>query len=517
MVKGIFILTVALVLQCASVTLAGESDSVPRNIDAVLAKLKVDIEQARSRSGVQGLSVAIMHKGKLIFAEGFGKRNKNDPFTADTRSMIGSVTKAFTATTVGELVAEGKMDWDTTPVNTYLPEFETIDPVLTSQLTMQDLLSHRTNFPSLDIAWFWGTETRRDLIKRIKHIPVDPKFRATLNYNNAMYSVAGEAAANAAGVPIEQLVHDKILKPLGMSNSGFSNKELSKSSNFAAPFMAESYADAAAGRFVQVAMDDGAALSAAAGNMYANVLDLVRWGQVVMSEGKHDGKQVLSKEGIAATLTAHTIFQAAVRDPDEGPSIQYGMGWSLRSYKGNTLYEHSGGVFGYVSDLAVFPHAELVVGILANVDMSALPLYLPLHIADEILGLRKSIDYLNVEAFETTKILYQNAEARIKGDLPERVPNKPAVHPLNAYTGEYVHLGFGTVKVREEGGGDKLHMTLDGFSSDLIHYHFESFSIVLERSVLKMGGLITFKTGVDGKVSGFSFSSQGSAITFEKK
>lgn len=58
--------------------------------------------------------------------------------------MLGSVTKAFTATAVGELVAEGKMDWDTTPVNTYLPEFETHDPILTSQLTMQDLLSHRT-------------------------------------------------------------------------------------------------------------------------------------------------------------------------------------------------------------------------------------------------------------------------------------------------------------------------------------------------------------------------------------
>lgn len=58
--------------------------------------------------------------------------------------MIGSITKGFTAMAVAELVAEGKMDWDTTPVNTYLPEFETIDPILTSQLTMQDLLSHRT-------------------------------------------------------------------------------------------------------------------------------------------------------------------------------------------------------------------------------------------------------------------------------------------------------------------------------------------------------------------------------------
>ncbi|KAF9301299.1 hypothetical protein BGZ74_006878 [Mortierella antarctica] len=58
--------------------------------------------------------------------------------------MLGSLTKALTATTVGELVAEDKMGWDKTPVNTYLPEFETTDPVPTSQFTMQDLLSHRT-------------------------------------------------------------------------------------------------------------------------------------------------------------------------------------------------------------------------------------------------------------------------------------------------------------------------------------------------------------------------------------
>ncbi|KAF9370424.1 hypothetical protein CPB97_002748, partial [Podila verticillata] len=49
---------------------------------------------------------------------------------------------AFTATTLGQLVAEGKLHRDSTPVNTYLPESEAIDPVLTSQLTQQDLLSH---------------------------------------------------------------------------------------------------------------------------------------------------------------------------------------------------------------------------------------------------------------------------------------------------------------------------------------------------------------------------------------
>lgn len=61
-----------------------------------------------------------------------------------------------------------------------------------------------------------------------------------------MYSIAGEAAAYAAGVPIEKLVRDKILKPLGLSNSGFSNKELGQSPNYALPYMADLFEDAQA-------------------------------------------------------------------------------------------------------------------------------------------------------------------------------------------------------------------------------------------------------------------------------
>ncbi|KAG0331173.1 hypothetical protein BG000_011129 [Podila horticola] len=233
-----------------------------------------------------------MHKGKLIFAEGFGKRNKHHPFTPETHSMIGSITKAFTATTVGELVAEGKMVRDATPVNTYLPDFETIDPTLTSQLTMQDLLSHRT------------------------------------------------ADANVAGVTLEQLVHVKIFKPLGLSNTGFSMAEMSKNKDFAMPNYADSYEDAVAGRFIETPLDAPAKMIAATGDMYATVLDLIRWGQVIMKEGMQDGKQILSKEGIFATLTAHTILRPALRDPDLGLSEQYGMGWILGTYKGNNYYQH---------------------------------------------------------------------------------------------------------------------------------------------------------------------------------
>ncbi|KAG0349280.1 hypothetical protein BG005_011084 [Podila minutissima] len=187
----------------------------------------------------------------------------------------------------------------------------------------------------------WGNDTRRNLIKRIRHVPVNPKLRSSVNYNNVMSCVAGEAAANVAGVPFEQLVRDKIFKPLGLCSMGFTMGEMSKSSDFAMPFSTETYEDAVVGRFIELPLDGAAEKSAAAGDLYSNVVDLARWGQVVMKKDVQNGKQVLSKEGVAMTLTAHTIDSPAVRDPDMGLSDQCGMGWALGSYKGNNVYEHS--------------------------------------------------------------------------------------------------------------------------------------------------------------------------------
>ncbi|KAG0014841.1 hypothetical protein BGZ82_001625 [Podila clonocystis] len=516
MVKRILLLTVALVLQYAAVTQAAESESTPRgNTTAILAQLRADMELARNQTGIPGMGVAIIHKGKLIFAEGFGKRNKKDPFTPETRSMLGSLTKAFTATTVGELVAEGKMDWDTTPVNTYLPEFETIDPVLTSQLTLQDLLSHRTNFPALDMSWMWGSEDVRELIKRIRYVEVKSKLGVITNYNNIMYCVAGEAAANVAGVPFTKLVRNKVLKPLGLSNTGFTMGEMAKKPNFAVPFQAASYEDAVAGRFTELPLDGGSEKSTAAGDMYASVLDLARWGQTILTEGMVDGKQVLSKTGIATTLTSQTVYAGYIRHPDLAPSIHYGMGWVLNNYKGYNIFEHGGKQFGYITNLALFPNAELVVAHVTNADTTGLPMYLAYHVADQILGLPKSTDWLNVNALLATKNMWGAKEAGEKGSFPEKVPNKPPTHELSGYVGEYFHPGHGTTTVSLKEG--HLHISLGAFKGVLTHYHYDSFTTVFEHTAVRLGELITFSIGMDGSVSGVSFSAQGAPVVAVKK
>ncbi|KAG0197669.1 hypothetical protein BGX33_000432 [Mortierella sp. NVP41] len=480
------------------------------------------LEKARIESGIYGMAVSVLHKGELIFAEGFGKRNAKDPFTKDTLMPIGSCSKAFTATAIGELVAEGKMDWDKTPVNTYLPEFEVKDPVVTSQLTLEDLLSHRTNQPRMDLRWIESEESTADLIKALRHAEYPSKLTSKLNYNNYMYAVAGEAAARVAGVSYEKLVETKILEPLGLTNTGFSQSALPKYSDYALPFDAASFEDAQKGNFIQGELDKVPLSVAAAGDLHSNVLDLARWGRVVLKEGELDGKQILNKEkNIAETLTGRTFMTGARRTPDFAPVLAYGLGWMIDAYKGHTFYHHTGGISTFVSSITVYPDLDLVVSVLCNFGKAYIVADLHCYIVDELLGLPKTEDWLFDNLIKKVKSLYEKSELAAKGPLPKRIENKPHVHALQEYVGEYTEGTYGDVSIslheeeedatntdadHQQGQKEKkqvLYFKYGGFHNKMEHYHFETFKVVLKLFWVAEGLGINFQTGSDGKVVGF--------------
>jgi len=196
---------------------------------------------------------------------------------------------------------------------------------------------------SYDLAWFRNSESRRDLIKRMKYIKVDPKLRSECVYNNLMYAVAGEAATNVSGMTYEELVRTKVIDPLGLTNTGLSVMEMKeRGDNYAMPFDAASFEDGVKGKFVQGYLDDVYMADAAAGDIYSNTLDLVRWGRVIMQSGMQDGKQVLNKESVEETKTAYSIFENKTkRTPEFAPVSTYGLGWFIDSYKGQAVYRHS--------------------------------------------------------------------------------------------------------------------------------------------------------------------------------
>ncbi|KAF9922861.1 hypothetical protein FBU30_007004 [Linnemannia zychae] len=466
-----------------------------------LANLPAALEKARIEGGIVGMSVAILYKGELVFAEGFGKRNRIDPFTKETVSHLASVTKAFTATAIGELVADGKMDWDTTPVSKYLPEFELKDPVLTSQLTLADMLAHRTPVPPLDLAWFRNEDSTRDLIKQLKNLEIpSSKMSPIVNYNNIIYAVAGEAAANVAGTTYAQLIKDRLLTPLGLKSSGLSLPEMEKLPNFAMPYDAANFEDAKKGIYEEGYMDKIHMADAAAGDIYMDVLDLAKWGHAIMKEGELDGKQVLNKESVQETLKPHNVMRRKERKPHFSPTAGYGLGWMLDSYKGHTIVYHGGSNPGYRSNLAFFPDDDLVVAHLANIQVTDLPSSLPFYIADGLLNLPKTEDWIHKYTLKITQETYDFYAQMAKNDIPDRIEGKPHSRPLTDYVGEYAHPIYGKFIITLSGDGSTLHMKMRTMESKLEHYHYESFKGYVHDFVLKGNFLFTFQTGAKGDV-----------------
>ncbi|KAF9290636.1 hypothetical protein BGZ68_006490 [Mortierella alpina] len=460
------------------------------------------LERARVECGIVGMSIAVLYKGDLIFAEGFGKRNLQDPFTAETLAPIASLTKAFTAAAIGELVAEGFMDWDQTAVHKYLPEFQVKDPRLTSQLTLADMLSHRTGLPELDLAWFQNRTARRDLIHRLRHVDMDTKLRSKCMYNNVMYTVAAEAAANVSDMSYEQLIRNKILDPLGLNSSGFSQAELRTRPNHSRRFDAASFEDAQQGRFEMGELDMHMA-DAPAGDMYSNVLDLVRWGSTILHGGKMGGRQILNESSIKEMLSGQSFMSlnGTRRSPDFAPVIAYGLGWILDSYKGQVVYRHGGSNPGFRSNLALFPDRDLVIAHLANVNMTELPDSIPYYIADELLGLPKTQDWMEL-AVKKTQNMYRILATLAKPELPAKSMDRPPTLDLEAFVGEYWHPVHGDVSIQLD-EKKSLVFQMRSFKCEMAHHELNLFGLVLSDFALKLGATVDFQTGGSANVKGF--------------
>ncbi|KAF8945783.1 hypothetical protein BGZ47_001983 [Haplosporangium gracile] len=475
-----------------------------------LAHLHETLEKTRVEAGLKGMSIAVMHRGELIFADGFGQRNDTDPFTAETLMPIASMTKAFTAAAISELVGEGKMDWDTTPVNTYLSEFAFQDPVLTSQLTLVDLLSHRTGMPGIDFAWFGNTTPRRELFKTLRHLSPPQKLKSYYKYSNTMYAVAGEASAKVANTTWENLVQTKLLDPLGLKNTGFAPSGMVKrSDNYALPYDAKTFKDAQEGKFEKGRLDYNLQVDAPAGDMFSNVLDLVKWGHIIMTGGQLDGKQVLKKESLKEVFTPHTIMLEKMgRGKDFAIAASYGLAWELDTYKGNNFYFHTGSLYGFRGSIALYPDADIVVAFLTNTHTSTLRTYIPFYIVDQLLRLPRTEDWLSTVTLRHTQLEYDIIEAsRTGAALPARVKGTSLSHPdLEAYAGEYSDPVMGTVTISlfkdiDSKEKDILGLEYVTYKAKMDHYHYDSFRFALKDFAVDVAALASFSMGPDGRVN----------------
>jgi CubicO group peptidase (beta-lactamase class C family) len=386
---------------------------------------------------------------------------------------------------------------------------------------------------------------------------MNSKLSSKFLYNNAMYAVAGEAAANVMGISYEDVVREKVIQPLNLANTGFSQTEMKKCSNHASGFSASSLQDAQKGNFKSVGLDETYMACAPAADMYSNVQDMVKWGRTVVKLGELDGKQVLDRKSVETTLTAHTIVPGPRRMPELALVWTYGLGWGLDSFKGHAFYHHSkelscnmllraghrtspifclvysngiivrsttctaGATGGFSSSLILFPDEDLVIAQLFNIRHSELSPCIAYYVADKILGLPTTKDWLFDVAIRSTEEAYEALEKRRIGNLPEHVFNKHPSHSLDVYVGEYSHPVFGRFSVRlendmKEEKPEGLVFDLWTFEGRLEHYHFDHFVLRLVSMSINQPYLAMFQTGADGKVASILLDSHGGQIEFKR-
>jgi CubicO group peptidase (beta-lactamase class C family) len=350
-----------------------------------LAGFDAYVQNAMRDWHVPGMAIAIVKDDSVVYARGFGVRTVGTAERVDehTSFAIASTTKAFTATALAMLVDEGKLRWDD-PVSLHLPGLRLFDPELTGQLTVRDLLSHRTGLPGSDALWYASPHSSDEIVRRLRFVRPFAAPRTRYQYNNIGYMVAGMVVQQASGMPWSEFVRTRILQPLEMRETLTGYRGLDARGNVATPHvqvndtvMPVPYLD-----FDNIGP---------AGSMNSSVSDMALWIRFQLDSGRVGGRRLVSAASHREMLTPQFLVPAASFYPEptrlSRPTFTaYGLGWFLQDYRGRKLAMHTGSIDGMTAILALVPEERLGLVIYANLDHAEVRHALMYRIVDEFLG-----------------------------------------------------------------------------------------------------------------------------------
>ncbi|MEP0828479.1 MAG: serine hydrolase [bacterium] len=434
-------------------------------IDSSLAQLRLFVDSTLKSWKAPGAAVTIVKDNKVIMSEGFGFRSVKDslPVTSQTIFAIGSSTKAFTTAALGILVDEGKIDWDKT-VSHYYPEFKMKDEFASQKMTVRDLVTHRSGLPRHDLSWYNNNSTsRREFVGRLAYLEPNADFRTTFQYQNLMFLTAGYVAELVTGKSWEEIVKEKILDPLGMTNSNFSVLESQKSADYALPYRDED-------SLVREIPFRNITAMGPAGSINSCADDMAKWMMLHLNKGKAGERQIVSEAQMAQMHTPQMAIGQSPRFPERSP-ICYGLGWFLEASRGHNRIYHGGNIDGFSALVSLYPFDNVGITVLVNQDASAVPSLITYRAADLLFGL-EPIDWSARMKTEVDKAREEQKKAQARE--PDRVKGSKPSHPLADYTGEYENPGYGTLTVKLE--GKNLQVEYNGIVGALEHWHYDVFN-----------------------------------------
>jgi CubicO group peptidase (beta-lactamase class C family) len=467
------------------------------------------IERLRETWRVPGLAVAVVADDSVVLARGFGVRREGREASVDPATLfaIGSTTKAFTSTALATLVGQGDLDWDDRVVD-HLPAFELKDPWVTHEITLRDLLAHRSGLPMANLMWLSGELDADELVRRLRHLEPAAGFRAEMTYQNVLYLVAGRILSRVSGLGWAEFVRGKLLEPLGMDRTRTGVAGLGEAVNVAAPHALVE------GRPVPVPYRDIDAVGPA-GSLLSSATDMARWLRFQIDTGSVSGRQLVDPEALLETRRPQIVMRPegplAAFYPDAA-RIAYGMGWVVSEYRGHTLLDHGGGIDGMTSLVALVPERGLGVAILTNLQLDAPPYWLLYPLLDALLG------HDPVDRSDAYRALGDRIRAAVAPE-PRRREDAPPSRAVDAYASRYVSAPLGETRVVLR--GDELTFRLGRMSGPLEHWHHDTFRIDWTDRAWRAAagpGWVTFRLDRSGEVDGLELTAiPGESWTFDRE
>jgi CubicO group peptidase (beta-lactamase class C family) len=418
---------------------------------------------------VPGLAIAIVKDDRIVLAKGYGVRKLGDPTPVDERTLfaIGSSSKAFTAAAIAMLVDEGKLKWDD-PVTKHLPAFELYDPYVTRELTVRDLLSHRSGLERGDLLWYGSEYDRDEILRRTRYLKPTWSLRSTFGYQNLMFLAAGQLIAKVSGKSWDDFIRQRMFTPLSMTASSTSIRDLKNSDNVSSPH-------AKVEDKVEVIPWRNIDNIAPAGSINSSVVDMAQWVRLQLAQGEYQKQRLLSSGTAKEMHMSQTVMRFeppfSLLYP-EAHFLNYGLGWFLSDYRGRKVVDHGGAIDGMRAQVAMIPEEKLGLVILTNMGGTTLPLPLMYRIFDAYLGAPQR-DW-SADLLKTMKGFEEQGKAAQKKQEAERIKDTRPSLAIGQYAGTYKNDLYGDVKITHENG--KLGVRFGpAFTGGLEHWHYDTF------------------------------------------
>lgn len=465
------------------------------------------VEELRRSSDLPGIAIAIVEDGKTTLAKGYGVRKigGTDPVDSNTIFMTGSTGKALTVAALATLVDAGKLGWDDKVID-HLPTFQMYDPWVTREMTVRDLLVHRSGLGlgAGDLLFVpRSNRTRADMVKALRHIKPATSFRSGYAYDNILYTVAGALIEAVSGQSYESYMRDHVFKPAGLQTATSDEPTRLATVNRAFPHGRNSGAVRGLGPLHLLdETDQLGAASTPAGLLAMSANDLANWLKIQLARGKtEDGGRLFSEAASAEMWNPQTIEPIGPVPPGfeaTRPMFKaYALGWEVAEYGGAKIISHSGGVFGFITMVVLIPEKNVGFAITLNAEEGAVRRGLTYELLDHYLG-RPYVDWAaRYKSLLSTMLSTAKSTVEARAATPSRVGPSLA---LDRYSGQFRDPWYGRITISRPKSGLVIDFNeTPRMGGPLVHHHYNTFiARFTDRNIEP--AYVTFALDAEGKV-----------------